>query len=224
MKRNDNVEGIDFYKTFIVCVLIMIIDQGVTFFENAPELFQGGDEIFHIIQAIVSVLTQLSASIAAAIVFYYMCQFVDARKCISDIEAIQWSIENLLFQCRKLYDDVGNNWCIEDLMDKNYINSNIMFDEKYGLKLEVIRDELNHICEFQQSHIYYKNYKKEIETVKEIFSELLIVNNEMDFNTDRINKLVNDFVTGVFEIYKKQSIFVDSINKNRAFTFIRMSK
>lgn len=225
MKKNDNVEGIDFYKTFILCVLIMIIDQGFTLFENAPELFQGGDEIFHIMQAILSVLTQLSASIAAAIIFYYMCQFVDARNCISDIEDVQVHIENLLFQCMKVYgDDEGKSCCIEDLVNKNYIKSNVILDEKYSLKIKIIQDELNHICEFQQLHIYYKKYKNEIESIKEIFNRLLIANNEIHTNVAQINELMNDFVTGAVEIYKSQCSFVDSINKKRIFTFIKMSK
>ena len=49
-------------------------------FNNVPELFDGADIIYHSIANILSVITQLAASVAAAIIFYYYSESFNTNK------------------------------------------------------------------------------------------------------------------------------------------------
>lgn len=49
-------------------------------FDNCPELFVGADLIYHIIANILSVITQLAASVAAAIIFYYCTELLYKKR------------------------------------------------------------------------------------------------------------------------------------------------
>lgn len=80
---------VDFLWVFISCILFMVIDQIMKYLDYLPELFTGADFIFHILQCGISICSQLAVSVAAAIVFYYVLEFINAKKKIDDITEIR---------------------------------------------------------------------------------------------------------------------------------------
>lgn len=74
---------IQFGRIFIICVSIMFIDQIFRLFESAPVLITWGNEIYHTLYVLITVSSMLSASIAAAIIFYYTLEFYNKKKDMS---------------------------------------------------------------------------------------------------------------------------------------------
>lgn len=71
---------VDYLWLFILCVGFMVMDQIMKYLDYCPELFSGGNYIFHVIQSLTSILSQLAVSVAAAIIFYYVVEFINAKK------------------------------------------------------------------------------------------------------------------------------------------------
>lgn len=80
---NDERFKINFLGIFILCIIIMSADQIMKYLEYYPELFYGADYIFHIFQSIISICSQLAVSVAAAIIFYYVLEFINEKKKIN---------------------------------------------------------------------------------------------------------------------------------------------
>ncbi|HBI7086485.1 TPA: hypothetical protein K8M77_002011 [Clostridium perfringens] len=74
------MKKIYFAKLFIVSILIMIINNIVNLFDNAPDFFKYGDSLFHFLQNILSIINQLASSTAAAVIFYYCVEFLNKNK------------------------------------------------------------------------------------------------------------------------------------------------
>lgn len=72
--------NIQFAIPFIVSICIMLFEKIYLLFDNLPELFNGGDIIYHSIANILSVVAQLAASVAAAIIFYYCSEFLNKKR------------------------------------------------------------------------------------------------------------------------------------------------
>ncbi|WP_148709835.1 hypothetical protein [Hungatella hathewayi] len=87
--------NIQFLIPFIICVCIMLFEKIYLMFNNVPELFDGADIIYHSIANILSVITQLAASVAAAIIFYYCAEFFNKKK---DMEKYSVIRRTLLIQ------------------------------------------------------------------------------------------------------------------------------
>lgn len=88
-KVKDKRFKIDFAWIFILCVGLMIADQIIKYVDYLPELFDGADYIFHIVQSAVIICAQLSVSVAAAVIFYYVLEFINTKKRINDITEIR---------------------------------------------------------------------------------------------------------------------------------------
>lgn len=69
-----------FSKVFICSIAIMLTDKVILLFENFNPLIKYGDIIYHFIASILSVVTQLAASVASAIIFYYCIEFVNKKR------------------------------------------------------------------------------------------------------------------------------------------------
>ncbi len=80
---------IRFSFIFIVCIGVLIFDQIMKYLDNLPELFVGGDYLFHFFQSIVSICSQLGVSVAAAIIFYYVIEYTNVKKQKDDLETIR---------------------------------------------------------------------------------------------------------------------------------------
>lgn len=72
--------NIQFGLPFIICVCIMLFEKVYLMLNDLPELFNGADIIYHSVTNILSVITQLAASVAAAIIFYYCAEFLNKKK------------------------------------------------------------------------------------------------------------------------------------------------
>lgn len=88
---------INFIWIFILCILIMILDQLMKYLDYLPELFNGSNYVFHILQSIVNIVSQLSVSVASAIIFYYVLEFINAKKKIQDLREIRKYILFILY-------------------------------------------------------------------------------------------------------------------------------
>ncbi len=71
---------ISFGKVFIFMIILMVLEKVVLLFKDSPPLFNGADMMFHIFVNILSILSQLAASIAAAIIFFFCIEFVNKKK------------------------------------------------------------------------------------------------------------------------------------------------
>lgn len=80
---------VDFAWIFILCISLMVIDQIMKYLDYLPELFYGADYIFHIAQSGIVICSQLSVSVAAAVIFYYVAEFINTKKKIADITEIR---------------------------------------------------------------------------------------------------------------------------------------
>lgn len=59
------------------------------YLNNIPKLFTYSDYIFHFLQSIITICSQLGVSIAATIIFYYIIELVNAKKRKEDLETIR---------------------------------------------------------------------------------------------------------------------------------------
>lgn len=97
-KVKDKRFKIDFCWIFIFCISLMIADQIIRYLDYLPELFDGADYIFHVVQSIVAICSQLSVSVAAAVIFYYVLEFINAKKRINDIAEIRKYMLYILYR------------------------------------------------------------------------------------------------------------------------------
>lgn len=96
-KINDERFKINFLGIFILCIIIMSTDQIMKYLDYYPELFYGADYIFHILQSIINICSQLAVSIAAAIIFYYVLEFINEKKRINNFVEIRKYILFILY-------------------------------------------------------------------------------------------------------------------------------
>lgn len=89
VKLNKKIFKIRFIPIFLLCIGILILDQIMKYLNNFPELFCGGDIIFHFFQSFINICSQLGVSVAAAIMFYYIIEYVNAKKRKDDLEEIR---------------------------------------------------------------------------------------------------------------------------------------
>ena len=88
------MKKIFFAKLFIVSIIIMFVNNIFHLFDTFPELFKYGDLFFHFSQNILSILSQLASSTAAAIIFYYCVEFLNKNK---DLDKYKDFRKDLLF-------------------------------------------------------------------------------------------------------------------------------
>lgn len=62
-----------------------LIDTDTYVFAMNMDKFNGGDYIFRIIQSLINIISPLAVSAAAAIIFYYVVEFIYVRKRLEDI-------------------------------------------------------------------------------------------------------------------------------------------
>ncbi|UOE53525.1 hypothetical protein [Cytobacillus oceanisediminis] len=71
---------IDFGLAFAICIIIMILGQVWTYLGELPEAFTYGSIVYKVVATLFFILTNLSIGTAAAIVFYFMQQFIEKKK------------------------------------------------------------------------------------------------------------------------------------------------
>lgn len=150
-----------------ICLFIMFLNQIMKYLDYLPSLFYGADFIFHMLQLIVDISSQLSVSFLAAILFYYAAEFINEKKKIREFLEIQ-DIIRMMFTTH------------ENIIDN--IESFRVFKEDKTRELPVFFDK-------SDVHIFFKCLKDS--SYKEIRFELY----EYFKNYDDIKNRVNISVT-----------------------------
>lgn len=88
---------INFLWIVIICIMIMCLDQVMNFLDDLPEIFQGGDYIFRTLKSIINISSQLAVSFVSAVLFYYVVEFINAKKKIKDFTEIRKHIIFILY-------------------------------------------------------------------------------------------------------------------------------
>lgn len=101
-KINDGRFKINFSGIFILCIVIMSTDQIMKYLDYYPELFYGADYIFHILQSVINICSQLAVSVAAAIIFYYVLEFINEKKKINNFVEIRKYMLFILYNHMKI--------------------------------------------------------------------------------------------------------------------------
>jgi hypothetical protein len=71
---------VDFGFSFLLCILIMPLNEIWRFLEKRPEAFPYGNEIYHALAIIFFIFSNFAVGVSAAIVFYFMQQFINKKK------------------------------------------------------------------------------------------------------------------------------------------------
>lgn len=71
---------IQFSKLFVGSIFVMLVEKFVLLLENSKPLIKYGDIIYHFMTNILSVVAQLAASVAAAIIFYFCIEFANKKR------------------------------------------------------------------------------------------------------------------------------------------------
>lgn len=118
---------IDFRLSFALCIIIMIFDQIWRFFENSPEAFVYGDIIYHVVAVISFIFTNLAIGIAAAIVFYFMAQYLDKNKNFEIYAALRADTSRLLYTHMMILKEIKE---FEGLNNDRYADFFYILDER----------------------------------------------------------------------------------------------
>lgn len=124
-KIHDKRFKINFLCIFICCIIIMVMDQVIKYLDSYPELFYGADYIFHISQSIINICSQLAVSISAAIIFYYVLEFINEKKKLNHFIEIR---KYMLFILYKHMEIICNIKSFKNLnRNKKRLNSRFKF-------------------------------------------------------------------------------------------------
>ena len=193
--------NIQFAVPFIVCVCIMIFEKIYLMFGTLPELFNGADTVYHIIANILSVVTQLSASVAAAIIFYYCAEFLNKKKDMEKYITMRRSLLITMYfmmdllekfeefesiRCSKNKrmhdaDDVERFYNIIKNINSNQICPSLEsqlfgyiqtnIDEFSGY-MRSFRSSVDELNNNSSSYRYFRNCLEDAQEIKSIFEEL----------------------------------------------------
>ncbi len=202
---------IQFATPFLICLGIMILEKVYLLFDDCPELFAGADVIYHIASDILTIATQLAASVAAAIIFYYctellykkrdMEKYIDMRRSLlltmySMMELLErfdaFSIINCTNTGRKTHDisDVEPFCaCLKQLKDHA---------AEQALAGQINEYVKNHVEEFSR---YMRLFQSSVHKVYDSAKQYRYFRNSLDNATD-IKNIFEDLDT-VFAFYKE---------------------
>jgi ABC-type multidrug transport system fused ATPase/permease subunit len=97
---------IDFGLVFNLSICIMIFGEVWELLENRPEAIPYGDVIYHTIEVIFYILTNLAIGVSAAIVFYFMSQYIDKKKNFEKYTDFRAIVLRVLYNHMKVLSDV----------------------------------------------------------------------------------------------------------------------
>ncbi len=193
--------NIQFAVPFIVCVCIMMFEKIYLMFGTLPELFNGADTVYHIIANMLSIVTQLAASVAAAIIFYYCAEFLNKKKNMEKYIIMRRSLlitmyfmmgllerfdEFEIIRCSKYKrmhdtDDVERFYNIIKNINSEEISpslSNQLLQyiqantTEFSGYIRSFRSSVNELNDKVSSYRYFRNSFDDAEEIKNIFEEL----------------------------------------------------
>lgn len=194
--------NIQFLIPFIICVCIMLSEKIYLMFNNVPELFDGVDIIYHSIANILSVIAQLAASVAAAIIFYYCVEFLNKKKDMEKYIVFRRILLIQIYSFMKIFEhfngfeDINrakNNKRMHDLYDVERFYYILRKTEDYSFRQSLIneikeyiqknmsdfhgvirslRSTVDELSGSVLSYRYFRNSFNKVNDIKNIFEEL----------------------------------------------------
>jgi len=221
---------ISFGKVFIFMIILMVLEKVLLLFKDSPPLFNGADMMFHIFVNILSILSQLAASIAAAIIFFFCIEFVNKKKDLAkyidlrrDLLFMQYSFMEILSLCsgfeklklgnlNKRYYDADTISLYNELLDFNLQDSR-RDSFLQDIKLYI----LNNTEKFQK---YLNTYPKHIQSLQKVKEYRFIKNSE-----EHINDIAEEFeeTVGYLEIYMNP-LNTEELKTDMNFTLDELAK
>ena len=194
--------NIQFLIPFIICVCIMLFEKIYLMFNNVPELFDGADIIYHSIANILSVITQLAASVAAAIIFYYCAEFFNKKKDMEKYSVIRRTLLIQMYFFMEIFEHfndfevikcANNNKRMHDFYDVEPFYYILRKTEDYSFRqslineikeyiqknmsdfhgvIRTLRSTVNELSDSVLSYRYFRNSSNKVDDIKNIFEEL----------------------------------------------------
>ena len=234
--------NIQFAIPFIICICIMLSEKVYLMFNDFPELFVGADIIYHSVANILSVITQLAASIAAAIIFYYCSEFLSKKKDMEKYIVMRRSLLITMYFFMDMFERFdnfevikcsNNNKRMHDVYDvEPFYNllKKAENDDAFYHSLEKQVEQLNNMV---VSYRYFRNSFDNMNDIKNIFEELdttfIVYKDEIGTGEIDEEKALNemaesfiDFVCNYVDYEVKLGTFITAINRKQAFTFMRL--
>lgn len=144
-------------KPFLACIFIMITEKIYLLFENSPPIIKNGDTIYHIIADILSILSQLAVSVAAAIIFYYCIEFINKKKDMEKYIELRRNLLILIYLFMELLSNCKGFECIKlDNLNKRMNDVNDIEPFIFSLNNMLTKERKDDfICDF--SHFIQLN-------------------------------------------------------------------
>lgn len=199
----------EFKKILILCFLFLVLDQIMPYIENLDELFNGANIIFQIFKCVVSVNAVIAGSVFAAVVFYYITIFLEARretkKYAEQLELLLDSIDNIISDIMPQKSVILKEYYFEknnakDLFERKYLYKFI--DEFKKIYVEKKHFYIYHQTEYYDlkddlvnwiKYVYEDDYMKTFEKEKMIHA-LGLVKNALNIQVNYCyNKSDEDF-------------------------------
>lgn len=97
---------VQFSKLFIFSVIIMLTEKFVLLFNDYKPLFKYGDIMYHFIANILSVATQLAASVAAAVIFYFCIEFANKKRDMKKYVDIRRTLLRCVYHHMEIFSNI----------------------------------------------------------------------------------------------------------------------
>lgn len=194
--------NIQFSIPFIICVCIMLSEKIYLMFDDFPELFNGADIVYHSIANILSVITQLAASVAAAIIFYYCAEFLNKKKDMEKYSVLRRILLIQMYSFMEIFEHFNNfdvikcannnkrmhdyydvepfYYVLRKIEDNSFRQSLINEIKEYIQKnmndfhgeIRALRSSVNKLSASVLSYRYFRNSFNKVDDIKNIFEEL----------------------------------------------------
>lgn len=142
---------IDFSLIFVLCIIIMIFGQIWTYLGELPEAFTYGSIIYKVVAVIFFILTNLAIGTAAAIVFYFMTQFLDK------IKNFEIYANHRAVTLRLLYTHM---MILKDIKEFEGLNNDRNGDFFYILDVPILIEDIRKINLEEEKSLFKKNLKE----------------------------------------------------------------
>ena len=183
---------IDFLLPFLISLAIMIAYEIIKNLAELPPLFSGADTLYDIILSVFSIASQLSVSFAAAIVFYYLAEFLNKRKALDKYIDCRRVIRTALIVM------------LDDLTRVDIFSS---------MRLSVLNKRMYDGDDIQAfNHILREN---DISSLTPKFEMLFIDNDELVLGLSRmLTSLSSSLGKNSYEYFKNSSEMIDGISNS----------
>lgn len=207
---------IDFSKTFIFSVLIILLSKVWTILGSFPEAFAYGSIIYHFFDVILFVLCNLSIGVAAAIIFYYVQRYTEKKKDFKLYTELRRILLFLLYKHLKILSEIEGFEVIKQREKERILGFDIYDIPKLMSSYNKIDSEEQKEKFKKNLADYFKNMgEQQLQNFSDSFQKEI---DEMKSKEDiRYFKDSDELIETIFSMYTTEfSICADIYVKNRS--------